>query len=49
MQNTAHIIGAGISGLSAAVRLANGDEAPVGRSYNSGLRALLRRMQAATA
>jgi len=32
-----------------AVRLANGDEAPVGRSYNSGLRALLRRMQAATA
>jgi two-component system response regulator AlgR len=32
-----------------AVRLANGDEAPVGRSYNSGLRALLRRMQAASA
>ncbi len=32
-----------------AVRLSNGDEAPVGRSYNSGLRALLKRMQAATA
>jgi len=28
-----------------AVRLSNGDEAPVGRSYNSGLRALLKRMQ----
>jgi two-component system response regulator AlgR len=32
-----------------AVRLANGDEAPVGRSYNSGLRVLLKRMQAAPA
>jgi hypothetical protein len=31
------------------VRLANGDEAPVGRSYNSGLRVLLKRMQTASA
>jgi two-component system response regulator AlgR len=29
-----------------SVSLANGDEAPVGRSYNSGLKVLLRRLQA---